>query len=691
MAKVRRYKSSRKYRCPYCGITATREKLISHIDNKHEDMIPEGYTSARVLYDYINKKNYGTCLICKRKVYEWDNNIARYKNICNDPACMKQLKQRAQGNHLDDPEVQKKMLANRKISGTYTFQDGVTHSYVGSYERNCFEFMDTVMNIPGKDIMSPGPTIYYTWNGSLHPWILDWMYIPAMLCCDVKDGGSNPNNRPMEEYRAKQLAKEEAIRKSGKYNYIRLTDNNFAQLLQAFSDIRYGVINNDPLNHIYINEDIKLDYDETMANILDLNKRLNGYKYSYKDYNNFAKEYRVANPKQFEKQEGGVCWDFAAYEAWWFKKNYPSIPFTTWYVIFDNNNDCPTHTFLTFRYKGKVYYFESAFGKTMGVWQVKSEKDAINFVMDSMIGKTKLGEYPYYIIKYDASDKKLIGVGVVSYMERMSELIEKSTYRHTFSKQYSVDKVSLKSINETFYEAYSDEIDDNLISFDHNTMHIEAVGGIPSHRGSGHDYIIPHMMNNVFDGGKLVFGNTSYDRLIQFSYDINEPPKLIEKDDNNLASFAEDYRIILPSNKIPSISIDQLSILGEDGLISYLTNRPYTGLKNLLMEVKVKISSDCESDLIRQLILNGTVSGIRSAILESNSILEDMANGFIESRKNVTVYKDDEGYYLITPSDFRLVSNHYASYDSIPSNLFDLMNDMYEGHKERGNHNAVQQ
>lgn len=464
MAKVRRYKSSRKYRCPYCGITATREKLMSHIDKQHEDMIPEGYSSARVLYDYINKKNYGTCLICKSKVYEWDDNVARYKNICNNPACMQQLKIRAQGNHLDDPEVQKKMLANRKISGTYTFQDGITHSYVGSYERNCFEFMDTVMNIPGKDIMSPGPTIYYTWNGEPHPWILDWMYIPAMLCCDVKDGGSNPNNRPMEDYRARQIAKEEAIAKSGKYNYIRLTDNNFAQLLQAFADIRYGVINHDPLNHIYINE---------------------------------------------------------------------------------------------------------------------------------------------------------------------------------------------------------------------------AVGGIPSHRGGGHDYIIPHMMNNVFDGGKLVFGNTAYDKLIQFSYDINEPPKLIEKDDNHLASFAEDYRIILPSNQIPSMSIAQLTTLGEDGLISYLTDRPYTGLKDLLMEVKVKISSDCESDLIRQLILNGTVSGIQSAILESKSILENTMNGFIESRKNVTVYKDDEGYYLITPTDFRLMSNHYASYDSIPSNLFDLMNDMYENHKER--------
>ena len=468
MAKVRRYKGSRKYRCPYCKITATREKLVSHIDKYHQSMLPEGYTSAHALYDYINKKNYGTCLICKSKVYEWDNNICRYKNICDNPNCLSQLKARAQGNHLDDPEVQKKMLAGRRISGNYTFHDGVTHSYVGSYERNCFEFMDTVMNIPGKDIMSPGPTIYYEWNGEKHPWILDWMYIPALLCCDVKDGGSNPNNRPMEDYRDKQIAKEEAIAKSGKYNYIRLTDNNFGQLLAAFADIRYGVINHDPLNHVYINE---------------------------------------------------------------------------------------------------------------------------------------------------------------------------------------------------------------------------AVGGIPSHRGGGSDYIIPHMMNNVFDRSGIVFGNTNYDKLIRFSYDANEEPQIINKDDNSLAAFAEDYRIILPSNKIPSMTKEQIANMGEDGLISYLINSPYTGLKNLLMEVKVKISSDCESDLIRSLILNGYVSNIKTAILEQTKYL--LESNYIQSIDNVSIYKDNDGYYMATPDDYKLVSDHFDSINSIPKNLIDLMNNMYKMNKGRRATDAV--
>lgn len=706
--KVKRYKSTRKYRCPFCRITATRDKLISHIQDQHEDMIPEDYTAARLLYDHINHKNYGTCIICKKPVYEWDETICRYKNLCDDPHCMAQLKARSAKNHLEDPEVQKKMLAGRRISGFYKFKDGTTHSYVGSYERNCFEFMDLVLNIEGKDIMSPGPTIYYEWNGEQHPWILDWMYIPAMLCADVKDGGSNPNNRPMEDYRERQIAKEEAITKLGKYNYIRLTDNNFAQLLEALANIRQGTINHDPLNHIFINEKVQIDYDETIADILDLNKRLNSYKYSYKDYKDFAKEYRVASPEKFEKQQGGVCWDFAAYEAWWFKKNHPNISFTTWYVIFDNNNDCPTHTFLTFRYKGKLYYFESAFGKTMGVWQVKSEKDAINFVMDSMIGKTKLGEYPYYVIKYDATDKKLIGVGVMSYMERMSELIEKSTYKHTFSKQYSAEKVTLKPVNETSYYArpdkeierylppegeddddddtspiypdtYSPNVDTSISS---TYFNYESVGGMPSNRAHN-DYIVPRMMNGlVFDGGQdgnLYFGNTGWDKLIHF--DAEENPHWEEKE-LALMPLVESYRIVFKNSDILSkLSKKEITSLGEDGLISKMMGRPYRGIKDLLMcEDIASISSDIDNDLIRGLITNGIVTNVKHVITEQymkDIIKEEM----VETKDNVMVYKDDDGYYLTTPDDFLLTSNHYPSYTDIPDNLFTLMNDLYKNRK----------
>lgn len=248
------YKTKRKYGCPYCDIKLPRSELVAHVQDEHEIMIPQGYTAARAVYDHINGKNYGTCMICGAKVYEWDDHIWRYKNLCKDPKCREALTIKAKNNHLDDPEKQKIMLQGRKISGEYKFRDGGKKSYVGSYEKKTLEFMDRVMNIPSTDIETPGPTFSYEYGGETHAWITDIFYIPAMLVIDVKDGGSNPNTRPMESYREKQVEKEKAIVDDGKYNYLRLTDNDFGQLMSAIADIRYGDIVNDPQKGIYINE-----------------------------------------------------------------------------------------------------------------------------------------------------------------------------------------------------------------------------------------------------------------------------------------------------------------------------------------------------------------------------------------------------------------------------------------------------
>ena len=248
------YKTKRKFSCPYCDLKMTRGDLVDHIDRDHESMIPEGYNAARVVYDHINGKNYGTCFICGDKVYEWDEKLWRYKNLCNKPSCREAVHKKAMNNHLNDPEKQKIMLQGRKISGEYKFKDGVKKSYTGSYERKCLEFMDKVMNIPSKDIETPGPIFEYMYKGEKHFFITDIFYIPAMLVIDVKDGGDNPNNRPMEDYRSKQIEKEKAVIKDGRFNYLRLTNNNFGQFMSAIADIRYGDIVNDSNKGIYIHE-----------------------------------------------------------------------------------------------------------------------------------------------------------------------------------------------------------------------------------------------------------------------------------------------------------------------------------------------------------------------------------------------------------------------------------------------------
>lgn len=236
----------KRYKCPYCDYRGYRVELIEHVEDKHEDMIPKDYSPARVVYNAINKKDHGSCMICHKET-KWDENKQRYDTLCGSKKCKdeyvkivrsRMVKKYGTDNLLKDPNFQKKMLENRSISGKYKFEDGGSVGYVGSYEKKFLEFMDQFLHIKSYDIISPGPTIPYKYKGKEHAWITDFIYEPYNLVFDIKDGGDNPNTREMNEYREKQTAKEKAIAGYGDYNYIRLTDNKFEQLISIFMELK---------------------------------------------------------------------------------------------------------------------------------------------------------------------------------------------------------------------------------------------------------------------------------------------------------------------------------------------------------------------------------------------------------------------------------------------------------------------
>lgn len=251
-------KYEKKYKCPYCNNRYTRKNLCIHIGNKHDDLIPKDMTPLRITFNTINHKDHGTCVICKGES-PWNEAKGRYDRICTKNSChdayVKEAKERMKRTYgkehlLNDPNVQIKMLQNRKISGSYTWSDGTKKEYCGSYEKKLLEFLDKVIQCKSEDIVTPGPVIDYTYNNETHQWITDLYYIPYNLCFDVKDGGDNPNTRDMSEYRAKQVAKEISIMEQKKYNYIRLTDNNFEQLLSIFFELKMR-LDDDPIVRIH--------------------------------------------------------------------------------------------------------------------------------------------------------------------------------------------------------------------------------------------------------------------------------------------------------------------------------------------------------------------------------------------------------------------------------------------------------
>ena len=261
-------KSTKQYKCPFCDFKGTKEKIVIHIENKHDEMIPKDYTAARVLFNHFNKKDHGSCVICGKET-KWNEDTWRYDRFCCEKCkqvYVKEFKKIRMVNKygvehlLNDVEQQKKMLSNRSISGNYKFRDGGIRSYCGSYEMKLLQFYDKVLNVHSSDIMTPGPVFEYNYNGKPLQWITDVFYIPMNLIHDVKDGGDNPNKRGMNDYREKQDAKEDMIKRLNKYNYIRLTNNNFEQLFLILAEIKGDMIENEKQKDyiIHINEDLSM-------------------------------------------------------------------------------------------------------------------------------------------------------------------------------------------------------------------------------------------------------------------------------------------------------------------------------------------------------------------------------------------------------------------------------------------------
>lgn len=283
-------KSIRKVKCPYCDYKNTKEKTIYHISNKHSELLPKGYSASRVLFNSLHRIEHGTCVVCKQPT-EWNENTNKYKRLCNNPSCREKLREMYKKNMikvygkttlLNDANQQKKMLANRGISGTYKFENGKQKEYTGSYEKKMIEFLDKVMGFDPNDIIMPGPTLDYEYKGEHHQWITDALIVPYNLIIEVKDGGDNPNKRVMTSYREKQIAKEQMITNMGTYNYLRLTNNQFDQLLEVLYELKMQMINDSEENRkiiIKINENSNL-LQEAVLDGIHLNT-LNPYEDSF--------------------------------------------------------------------------------------------------------------------------------------------------------------------------------------------------------------------------------------------------------------------------------------------------------------------------------------------------------------------------------------------------------------------------
>ena len=271
--------TERRIACPLCRRKDFKDKLIRHIEKDHEDIIGD-ISAEQFLYDKTHPGS-GKCIVCGNKT-DWNEKTGKYHRLCSNPKCKEELRAKFKKNMirvhgkvslLDDAAHQAKMLAHRSISGTYVYSDGTKFTYTGSYEHKAIEFMDKVLHCNSKDIIMPGPVIDYTDQyGNSRQWITDIYYVPYNLIIEVKDGGDNPNNRQMDEYRAKQVSKEAELIKLGEYNYLRLTDNKFVQLMEVLALLKDQEINDPTTTNKVIRINESTVYDDRFFTLDDVEK-----------------------------------------------------------------------------------------------------------------------------------------------------------------------------------------------------------------------------------------------------------------------------------------------------------------------------------------------------------------------------------------------------------------------------------
>jgi hypothetical protein len=231
-------------KCPFCDRRFDDQTQFSeHLEKKHNDEIPKDMEPYQYYVYLKTGKDHGTCVMCKKDT-KWNPKTMKYHRFCENPTCrekyIEMFRTRMIGKYgkvtlLNDPEQQKKMLANRKISGEYVWSDHIHKTpYTGSYEKEFLKFLDLIMDFPPSDVIAPSPhTYYYEYEGTKHFYIPDF-FIPSLdLEIEIKDGGDNPNNhhKIQDVDKVKERLKDEVMQKNGALSYLKIENKDHKKFL----------------------------------------------------------------------------------------------------------------------------------------------------------------------------------------------------------------------------------------------------------------------------------------------------------------------------------------------------------------------------------------------------------------------------------------------------------------------------
>lgn len=238
--------------CPYCrAYFAKKELAVEHINKYHAQQLESDNMDApQSLYYSTHGTLNGHCMCGCNNPTEWNYQTGKPHKVSSDPKCRERLRALANKNMikeygtttlLNDMEHQRKMQKNRPTSGEYIFEDGGRVSFLSKPEEAFLKFCDQIMEIKSWGIqVSPETFSYWDPQSQKKRQYDPDFYLPDYnLLVEIKDGGKHTNTNPefIKETKYKVALKDAVMKKQTKYNFIKITDNNFGPFVELLYQI----------------------------------------------------------------------------------------------------------------------------------------------------------------------------------------------------------------------------------------------------------------------------------------------------------------------------------------------------------------------------------------------------------------------------------------------------------------------
>ena len=244
------------YRCHFCGRTARlKDDMIEHLNRYHaRELADEGLDAAQSLYKSTHGTIHGRCMVCGGET-DWNEKTGKPHKLCDNPKCRETVRKNAVTNHvrihgketlLDDMEHQREMQTKRHTAGTYRFIDGGSVDYLSGPEKNFLQFCSLVLELRSNMITrSPEFFEYYDPKSDrIRKYDPDYYLPDYNLLVEIKDGGDKTNTNPafVKDTKYKNYLKDEVMRRQTKYNFIKITGQNYG----PFVELLYHITHEEP-------------------------------------------------------------------------------------------------------------------------------------------------------------------------------------------------------------------------------------------------------------------------------------------------------------------------------------------------------------------------------------------------------------------------------------------------------------